>query len=219
MKSILSLLSAFTLCAAAFLFVQCTKQQIVITSPAAGAKLLAGDTVSVQWTPSVANPGISYNYNLTSSAWQQFTTVLPAGSQEAKVVIPDTWSSDSFQIKVEDNDGKRETGISGYMATKYIIITNPVAGRTYSENQSVNITFRALASKFSSLRVMLKTDSKMSFTDMLAGSVPLSTQSIPWVIGAEPAGSFIYPSNYCAVKLRDYNDAALSDSIEPFIVH
>jgi hypothetical protein len=211
MKSTISLLSAFLFCTVTLLFVHCgpgptgTKQAITILSPATGAKLLAGDTISVQWTQAVANPKLSYNYHLTSSVWEPFTTVIPVSPQEVKVALPTTWYSDSFQIKVEDNDGAYDEGVSGYLHEKYIIITNPVAGQTFSVGQSVTITFRALASQLSSVLFRLSTDNGMSYGEMLTGSVQPSVHSINWVIGSEPGGTFTYPSTTCKIRLEDYN--------------
>lgn len=179
------------------------RKPIVITSPATGAKLLAGDTVSVQWTPSIANPKVSYNYNLPSSVWEQFATVIPVSSQEVKVALPTMWYSDSFQIKVEDNDGAHDAGVTGYLREKYIIITNPVAGQVFSVNQSVNITFKALASKLTSLRLRLSTGG--GYQEMLNTSIQPSLQSYTWVIGSEPGDTFTYPSTTCKIRIDDYN--------------
>lgn len=178
----------------------------MITSPAAGAKLLAGDTISVQWTPSIANPKLSYNYHLASSLWDTFATVIPVNSQEAKVAMPIMWYSDSFQIKVEDNGGTHDAGVSGYLHLKYIILTTALTGQTVKVGNSVNLTWRIYSSMFSSLRVLLSTDTGKSYYDIPDTSLSPTTLSLPWVIGAETGHDFSssYPSSGCQIQVRDY---------------
>jgi hypothetical protein len=223
MKSTISFLSAFLLCTAALIFVHCgpgptgTKQIITITSPAAGAKLLAGDTISVQWTQPVANPKLSYNYHLTSSVWEPFTTVIPVNSQGVKVALPTTWYSDSFQIKVEDNDGAYEPGISERTSIKFIIITSPTKGQTFTVGQSVNVTWR-VSSGISSIHVVLSTDGGRSYQEMLTGSVPPNTV-LAWTIGSEPSGvAFAYPSDSCKIKISNYLEETVFDVSSMFHV-
>jgi hypothetical protein len=207
MKSIISLLSALSLCTVVLLLVYCGPQPIVITSPAAGAKLLAGDTISVQWTPSITNPKLSYNYHLASSVWDTFATVIPVNSQETKVALPAMWYSDSFQIKVEDNDGTHGAGVSGYLHLKYIILTTALTGHIVKVGDTVNLTWRLYPLKFSSLRVTLSTDSGKSYPDIPNFSLALTTLSFTWVIGAETGHDFStsYPSSGCQIQVRDYN--------------
>jgi hypothetical protein len=215
MKSAFSLLSVFVPCLTAALFVYCgpteTKQTITITSPVAGAKVLAGDTISVQWTPSIANPGLAYNYNLASSLWQPFETVVPVNSQEVKVVLPTTWYSDSFQIKVVDNDGAHDAGVTGYLHEKYIFLTNTLAGQTINVGDSVNLTWRINSSLFSSLELMLSTDSGKSFNNLVNHSIQPTITSYTWLVGSETGSVFAYPSPRCAVQIRDYTTRDYKD--------
>lgn len=217
MKSTISLLSAFLLCTAAFLFVLCgpgpteTKQAITITSPAPGAKLLAGDTISVQWMQAVANPKLSYNYHLTSSVWEPFATVIPVNSQGVKVALPTTWYSDSFQIKVEDNDGAYDAGVTGYLHLKYIILTTALTGQTFKVGDTVNLTWRLLSSEFSSVRVTLSTDSGKSYNDIPISSLSPTISSYTWVVGSYENWSFSYPSSGCKIEVRDYNMGSYND--------
>lgn len=211
MKSTISLLSAFSLCLAALLLVNCTKQPIVLTAPAAGAKLLAGDTISVQWTPSIANPKLSYNYHLASSPWDTFATVIPVNSQEAKVVLPAMWYSDSFQIKVEDNNGAHNAGVSGYLHLKFIILTTALAGQTIKVGDSITLSWRVLPTEIPSVEVMLSTDSGKSPFNEIVGGGSISTGtalSCIWVVGSETGYNFTlaYPSSGCIVKVRKYSD-------------
>jgi hypothetical protein len=211
MKSAFSFLSAFSICLAALLFAHCGPQPIVITSPAAGAKLLAGDTISVQWTPSITSPKLSYNYHLASSVWDTFATIIPVNSQEAKVALPAMWWSDSFQIKVEDNGGTHDAGVSGYLHLKYIILTTALTGRTVKVGDSITLSWRVLPALISSVEAMLSTDSgKSPFREIInTGSIPVGTAlSCIWVVGSEtPSDSinFFYPTSGCIVKVRKYS--------------
>jgi hypothetical protein len=223
MKSTISIYSASWLCATALLVVNCglgpseTTRVITITSPATGSKLLAGDTISVQWTPSVANPKVSYTYNITSSLWEQFATVIPVSSQEVKVALPTTWYSDSFQIKVEDNDGDHPSGISGRTAIKFIVITSPAKGQSFTVGQSVNVTWR-VSPGISSIHVMLATDS-LYFQEMLTRSVPWDSV-LTWKIGSEPSGViFAYPSDSCRIRISNYLEEMVCDTSGIFSVH
>ena len=228
MKSTISLLSAFSLCTAALLFVHCgpsptgTKQTITITSPATGAKLLAGDTIAVQWTQSVANPKLSYNYHLTSSVWEPFTTVIPVSPQEVKVALPTTWYSDSFQIKVEDNAGVYDPGVSGYSHLKDIILTTDLGGQTVHVGNSITLSWRVCPSNISSVEVMLSTDSGKSYNEILSsGSISIGTSlSYIWVVGSETGWDFTseYPSSGCVVKVRQYSQDEYKDRSGLFTV-
>lgn len=195
------------------------KEAIIITAPEAGRKFLAGDTISAVWTQAVSEPQLSYNYNLGTGGWQEFTGVIPVSDNEVKVILPTLWYSDSFQIRVEDISGAFEPGLSGHIITKYIIITNPPAGQTFSQGDTVNITLRTLAEQLSSLLLMLSTDNgKTSHHDMLTNSLPPTTQSVEWVVGAEPATIFAYPSTECQIKVRDYENSNIYDVVGPFTV-
>jgi hypothetical protein len=220
MKLPFSFLSALTLCTAALLIVCCTKQPIVITSPAAGAKLLAGDTVSVQWTPSIASPKVSFNYNLASSAWDTFTTVIPVSSQEVKVAIPTTWFSDSFQVKVEDNDGAHAAGVTGYLQEKYIFLTNALGGQTFHVGNTVVLNWRINPAMFTSLEVMLSIDSGNIFNDIPNNSLSPSNRSFTWVVGSETGWNFIdsFPSSKCRIQIRDYIQRSYKDISGMFTV-
>jgi hypothetical protein len=185
-----------------------SKQTIAITAPAPYAKLLAGDTIAVQWVPSVSNPRLSFNYHFASSTWQPFDTVIPISSQEAKVILPTIGFSDSFQIKVEDGSGAYKAGFSAYLPEKYIFLTSPVAGQTVKVGDSVTIAWRINPAFFSSLLVELSLDSGINYHVMYSsGSFPRTTQAIMWVVGAETGFHFAYPSTGCVVQVCDYNNA------------
>jgi hypothetical protein len=180
----------------------CNRQTpaIDITAPAAGAKLLAGDTITVQWNPSVSKPVLSYNYHLINPTWQPFDTILSLGPEEAKVVLPTTWYSDSFQIRVEDGSGAATTGTSAYLPEKYIYVTAPTAGQKVHAGDTVTINWRDNPALFSSLLVNLSIDSGKSYTNLnTAGSIPPTTTSFVWVVGAGSVGT------YCEVQVCEYN--------------
>jgi|GEM_PF-2131074 len=179
------------------------KVPLGITSPAPGAKLVAGDTVLVSWTQSVPSPTILYDYNF-GAGWQQFATVIPVDNYSEKVVLPITSYTDSFQIQVEDTTVGFDV-ITGYLRLRYIVITNPLAGQTLTVGSTVMITWKDTPARLSSLRIMLSTDGGKSFGDMLTGSISdLSQTSYSWVIGSEPGGTFAYPSSSCVLKIVDY---------------
>jgi hypothetical protein len=196
--------------------INCVKPTIDITSPAAGVKLLAGDTISVNWTPSVSKPIVSYNYHLTSSVWQLFDAVIPVSNQEVKVVLPATWYTDSFQIKVEDGSGAAKTGMSAYLQEKFVVLTSPTAGQTVKVGDSVTISWRLYPAQFASPEIRLSlsggsTDS--SFHDIPNGSFSNSVTSFLWVVGSEKFWDFKdgYPSATCVVQVRDYQAFASND--------
>ncbi|HUI90961.1 MAG TPA: hypothetical protein VLX68_01830 [Chitinivibrionales bacterium] len=228
MKLSTLLLSTTALCGTLLLVPHCgsgptqSKQAIAITSPADGAKLLAGDTTPVQWTQSVANPVISYNYHLTSSTWQQFAVVIPVNSTEAKVVLPTLWPSDSFQIKVEDNAGAYNAGLSGYIHEKFIILTNALGGQTVHVGDSVTLAWRACPVQVSSVEVMLSTDNGKSYNEIIgAGSISISAAlSYQWIVGSETGYDFSssYPSSTCIVKVRQYSNDQYKDLSGVFTV-
>jgi hypothetical protein len=195
---------------------------IEITDPAAGAMLVAGDTISIKWTPAVSNPVVSYNYNFsTAAAWQLFATVLPVSSEEVKVVLPVTWYSDSFQIKVEDASGGVKEGVTPYLAEKYIFVTSPVAGQTVKVGDSVVVSWRHNPALFSSLEVQLSTDSGKSFSELYSsGSFSKTTSSVAWVVGSETGGSFLpsYPSSGCVIRVRDYSNYSINATSGLFTV-
>jgi hypothetical protein len=197
-----------------------TSGTIGITAPVAGQKVAAGDTLLVAWDKSVSSPKISYNYNL-GSGWDTFSTVIPINGQSAKVILPVTSYSDSFQVKVEDNRGANNPGTSNYFSIRYIVITNPVAGASVKVGDTVTIRWKDTPDKLTTLRFLLSTDDGKSFGDMLtrADITPFTTSFI-WVVGAEPgSGSpFSYPSATCKMKIRDYNNDKLYDVTGAFSV-
>jgi hypothetical protein len=200
-----------------------TKTRIAITSPVAGQKVAAGDTLLVTWTQSVASPKLSYNYNF-GAGWQQFASVIPVDNNSAKAVLPITSYSDSFQIKVEDNGGTFDPGTSDYFPIKYIVVTFPTTGQTFSVGQTVTITWKDTPAKLSSIRITLSTDggkSGFSTGDILAQSISdLSIKSYSWVIGSEPgAGApFSYPSSQCILRVSDYITKEFYDVSSTFSV-
>jgi hypothetical protein len=200
----------------AILLISCSptsndSQAISVSYPEKGQKFLAEDTISVKWNISLSNPKIYYNYNKGTSGWQEFLSVNYVSQTEAKVVLPTTWYSDSFQIKIEDAAKKHPEGISEYFSVKYIIITNPSSGNSYNVGETVNIQFKAYSSKLSSLRFILSTDGGKSYNDMLTGSISPTQNSLSWTIGDEPGYVFDYPSTKCILKIQDYDDGKIFD--------
>ena len=218
MKKSLLFASVAAISAAAFLFVSCggssptaAKDHVAITSPVAKQKVLAGDTLLVSWTQSVASPKISYNYNY-GAGWQQFASdsVIPVDNYSAKAILPVTSYTDSFQIKVEDNSGTLDAGTSAPFSIKYIIITSQLTGQTFSVGQTVTITWKDFPDKFSSFNILLSTDNGKSGLGkgvINATSLLLSEKSYSWVIGSEPGSGapFSYPSSQCILRVSNYN--------------
>ncbi len=223
MKKSMAFAIVSALCAMTFLGVSCgnptsVKTPIAITKPGAGQKAAAGDTLLVAWTQPVASPKISYNYNF-GAGWQQFASVIPVDNYSAKAVLPITSFTDSFQIMVEDNGNTYAAGTSALFSVKYIVITSPTAGQTFSVGQTVTITWKDTPAKLSSLRVRLSTDGGRSFGEMLTSSISdLSQTSYAWVIGSEPGGSFSYPSSSCVLRIQDYTNDQLFDVTGTFSV-
>jgi hypothetical protein len=189
-----------------------SKQDITITSPAAGDKLLAGDTISVKWTQSVSSPIISYNYHLAvSSPWVLFAPVIIVSPQEGKVVLPIEWyAADSFQIKVEDGTGENNPGFSAYLPEKYIFLTSaPATGATIKVGDAVTIAWRHNPSLFSSIEVLLSTDGGKSFNTIIKNSLPKTTESMQWKVGEEEGWKFTYPSSSCIVQVRNYDPKSI----------
>ncbi len=191
---------------------------ITISSPVAGEKVVAGDTLLVSWTQSITGHRIFYNYNF-GAGWQKFPSVMSVNNYSARAVLPITSYTDSFQIMVEDSGNTYAAGITAPFSIKYIVITNPVAGQTLAAGSTVMITWKDIPAKLSSLRILLSTDGGNSFSDMLTGSIgDLSETSYAWIIGAEPGGSFTYPSSRCIVKIADYIINNCFDVTETFSV-
>ncbi len=196
------------------------KTAITITAPVAAQKVCAGDTLVVSWTQSVATPTLSYNFNL-GAGWQQFATVVPVNSNSAKVVVPVVAYTDSFQVKVADNGGTFDAGVSALFSIKYLVITSPTAGQTLTNGSTVTITWKDTPSKLSSLRLLLSTDGGKTFGDMLKSSISdVSTTSYSWKIGSETGtgAPFAFPSAQCMIKIADYVNLQLSDKSSTFSV-
>jgi hypothetical protein len=196
------------------------KEAIVITAPASAQKLLAGDTVSVTWTQSVADPKLSYNFN-RGGGWQSFATVIPVDAQQAKVALPVTEVTDSFQIKVEDNGTAYNAGTTGLFSVRNIVLTSPAGGESFTRGATVPITWKVYRPKFSSLKCQLSTDGGKSFNEMFGSSISDFTPPKNWVIGAEPGWDFAYPSSECMLKISEYNNEteSLSDVSGNFTVN
>jgi hypothetical protein len=184
------------------------KEKIVLTSPASGQKVCAGDTLLVSWTQSVSSAKVSYNFN-RGGGWVEFASVTKVDNNSVKAVLPVTFYTDSFQVKVEDNSGTLDAGTSSLFSLKYIVISYPTGGETFKVGNTVTIRFKACADKVSSLRFKLSADNGASFGDMLTGSVNPSLTSFDWVVGSEPGpdAPFAYPSSTCILQIRDYTGA------------
>jgi len=196
------------------------KTAIAITSPIAAQKVCAGDTIIVTWTQSVSTPKLSYNYNY-GAGWQQFAASTSIGNNSAKVILPTTSYSDSFQIKVEDNSGTFDAGTSAPFSIKYIVVTSPTAGQSLTKGSTVTVTWKDTPSKLSSLRLLLSTDGGKTFGDMLKGSISdVSTTSFSWVIGSETGvgAPFSFPSTQCILKIEDYTTLQFFDKTGIFSV-
>jgi len=196
-----------------------TATPITITGPVANQKAVAGDTVLVTWTQSVASPKLSYNY-ADGTGWQQFASVIAVDNNSAKAVLPTVSFSDSFQIKIEDNAGKYSAGVSAPFSVKYIVITSPAAGATLTNGSTVNITWKYTPGKVSSLLLKLSTDGGKSYGVMLTVSVDPSLKSYAWVIGNEDGtgAPFSYPSTTCILKISDYVSSQYFDATGTFSV-
>jgi hypothetical protein len=205
--SLLSIIAA--LCASLLLTVGCTKETITVTAPTAGQKILGGDTIQVKWSQALSSPTISYAYG--SGAWQEFATVLPVSEEAAKVVLPTANVSDSFRIQVEDKNGDLEAGASENLSLKFIILSSPTAGQTFTVGQSVTIAWRATAARLTSLQLMLSVNNGIQFQNMLLNSLPATQTSYTWVVGSEPGTTFTFPSSQCIIKLRDYGNDKYND--------
>jgi hypothetical protein len=197
------------------------KDKIAITSPSLAQKVVAGDTILVTWTQSVSSPTVSYNFN-QGAGWQAFTSpsVLPVDNNSVKVILPTTSYTDSFQVKVEDNSGKYDAGISQLFTIKYIVITNPVAGQTLDTGSTVTIAWKCDHSKFSSFKIQISLDSGKTFGVMTKTSIDPSLNSYTWVVGAEDGADapFAYPSTQCILKISDYTKSNYMDMTGIFSV-
>ncbi len=198
--------------------VQSLSDTISITAPGANAKFLTGDTITVQWAQSVANPTLLYTYNALSGGWQQFGTIISVNSQEAIVALPTTSYSDSFQIKVEDDAGVYHAGVSEYLHVKYIILTSALAGQTFSAGDAVSLTWRINRSFFTALSILLSTDSGKSFNNIASSAIQPTVTFYTWMVGAETGGTFTYPSSGCIVQIRDYAQPNYKDQSGLFSV-
>ncbi len=196
------------------------KTKLALTAPVAAQKVVAGDTLMVSWTQSVANAKLSYNYN-QGAGWQEFSSVTKVDDKSVKAILPVSSYTDSFQVKVEDNSGAYDAGISELFSIKYIVITYPAAGLTLTNKSTVTITWKDAPDKLSGLRLMLSTDGGKSFGDMLTKSVPIDQTSLSWVIGSEQgtgALSFTYPSSNCILRIEDYVTANYNDETGVFSI-
>jgi hypothetical protein len=194
-----------------------TKDVITVTAPTAGQKLLGGDTVAVKWAQSVSSPVLSYSYDGTD--WLEFASVLPVSATEKLVKLPIAYVSETFQIRVEDSEGTLEAGTSDSLNLKFIVLSSPTVGQTFTVGQSVTIAWRTTkTSKIESLRLMLSDNKGISFQDILTKSMQTTVSSYTWVVGSEDDGTFSFPNAQCIIKLRDYNNDDIYDDSPVFSV-
>jgi hypothetical protein len=199
-----------------------SREKISITTPLCGQKCLVGDTVRVSWSQTVPSAKLTYRFNSTD-AWQPFTGVIPGNANEARVVLPASFYSDStFQIQVEDNSGAYDPGTLDHVGVKYLVLTYPDAtsgGTYFNIGNSVTVYWRSASSKISSLRVMLSTDGGKSYYDMLTSSIEPTVLATTWIVGSEPGHDFTYPAKLCRIKISDYNDGRINDISALFSVY
>jgi hypothetical protein len=227
MKKSMLFANLMILCIMTFVWVSCgptsPKAFVGITSPVAGQKALAGDTLLVTWTQSVVSPAIFYDYNF-GAGWQQFASVIPIDDFSAKVVLPVASYSDSFQVKVQDNNSTTNAWTSAFFSLKYIIIIFPAAKDTFKVGQKVTITWKDFPARLSSINITLSTDGGKSGLingEIVSQSISdLSVKSYSWVIGSEPGSGapFSYPSSQCILRVSDYVNNALFDDSGTFRV-
>jgi len=194
---------------------------VAITNPVTDQEALAGDTLLVTWTQSIANPKLSYNYT-DGTGWHQFASasVILVDNYSVKAILPTVSFSDSSKIKVEDNGGKYSAGISAPFPIKYIIILSPQAGQTLANGSPFNITWKYTQGKVSSLLLKLSTDGGKSYGIMLSHSVDPSLGSYSWAIGNEDGtgAPFSYPSSQCILKISDYQSNQYYDVTGTFSI-
>jgi hypothetical protein len=193
-----------------------TNQQSAILKPAAGDTYIAGDTLIVSWQEPIALPYLSYR-DSPSENWDSMP-VIDYSDKSVKVILHDTWYSDSFQIQVEDRSGKINTAISGYFSVALIKLF-PFDRATFFVGDRVALKWRHNPSKFSGIRVRLSTNGGKSFNELLSKSLNAELTEYQWVAGQEESGySFSYPSEKCVILVQDYNNAGYSDKSTTFSI-
>lgn len=198
------------------------KEKIAVTSPVSGQKVIADDTLLISWTQSVANAKVSYNYN-QGSGWVEFGSVTKIDDKSVKAILPTSSYTDSFQVKVEDNGGTYDPGMSAFFSMKYIVITSPAGGpgQVLHVGDTIPIMWKCYIPKFSSLLIALSTDNGITApADLVGNSVDPSSGTFKWIIGAEHGSGapFGYPSSTCILKIQDYVKVNYNDEIGPFSV-
>jgi hypothetical protein len=193
-----------------------TNQQSVILKPVSGDTYIAGDTLVVSWLESIAYPSLSYRYR-HSEVWDSLS-VIDYSDKSVKVILPDAWYSDSFQIQVEDRSGKINTAISGYFSVVFIKLF-PLDRGTFFVGDTVALKWRHNPSKFSGIRIRLSTNGGKTFNELLSKSLNAELTEYQWVAGQEISGyPFAYPSDKCVIHVQDYDNAGYSDISKTFSI-
>jgi len=193
-----------------------TNLQSAIVTPVAGDTYVAGDTLVVSWLEPIEVPYLSYRYR-PSEGWDSLR-VIDYSDKSAKVILPDVWYSDSFQIKVEELSGKVNTATSDCFSVGFIKLL-PLDRKTFFVGDTVAIKWKHHPSKFSGIRIRLSTNGGKTFNDLLSKSVNAESTEYQWVAGQESSGySFAYPSDKCVILVQDYTNAGYSDNSTTFSI-
>jgi hypothetical protein len=164
-----------------------TVSQISVLSPVSGSRFLVGrDSVTVTFTPAMDSVMLVFSFNVPlDRSLDTIEAVARPNSTTAKFVVPGGHYSysDSATVQVVDPAGVKTAGTSQPFSTKWLSLTSPTDGGTYTHGDTIRVRWETSPSaSISGIVVKLSTDGGLTFGSNalnLAAIQELDTNGLP----------------------------------------
>ncbi len=188
---------------------------LAILSPAGGVKILAGDTIEVQWNTALEDYRVFWrrdgNTGAEDDAWNG-DGVLSAAARSLRFAVPAIYS-DTVSLKLVDN----ATGAQAFVTWRlrhFILTDYPPAGARYAVGDTITIAWR-ISPLLSAALIELEYENGRHSTPVNTDqAVSVPDTSYDWVIGEESDYTELYPVADCAIKVSAYDDEDYYDRMD-----
>lgn len=188
---------------------------LTITTPAAGHKLLAADTVTVEWNEPLEDYAVSWRRDGDTSASAEGWTAVTAVAQtpdSLRFTVPAVYS-DTISLKLVDNTDGDQAFVTCRLR-HFILTEYPPADARYAVGDTIEIAWRISPLLSSALIELLYDGGRNSTPVNTDRAVNVPDTSYTWVIGQESDYSALYPVEDCFLRVAAYDDEDYYDHMD-----
>jgi hypothetical protein len=188
---------------------------LTITSPSAGVKVLAADTIEVHWNRALDDYSVFWRRDGDTSAqddnWRE-DSLGAAAPDGFRFAVPAIYS-DTVSLKLVDNVTGEQACII-WRLRHFILTEYPPAGARYAVGDSITIAWRISPLLSAALIELLYDNGRHSTPVNTDDAVRVPDTSYTWVIGQESDFHALYPAADCALKVTAYDDEDYYDIMD-----